>query len=260
MEDPARMARQPIADGGMFVGCAIVENDMDDLADRNSTLDGVEETDEFLMAMALQVLPDHCAVEHPHRSEQGRGPVALVVVGHGSRAAFLEGQARLGSVERLDLGFLIDAKHDGVRRQIDTEPDNVTQLAEELRVLGQFELPHAMRLEPVSTPDALNRGDADADGLGQPRWSNGLSRPAAAPGSVRRRARPPWAQVSGCGRVASCRVRARLRPRRKSAPASARRRSWICQSRARWRSCRRVQRSTIRSALAIHVSVLRCGL
>ena len=32
MEDPARMARQPIADDGMFVGCAIVENDMDDLA------------------------------------------------------------------------------------------------------------------------------------------------------------------------------------------------------------------------------------
>jgi hypothetical protein len=82
---------------------------------------------------------------------------------------FFEGQARLGSVERPDLGFLIDAKHDGVRRQIDTEPDNVTQLAEELRVLGQFELPHAMRLEPVSTPDALNRGDADADGLGHRR-------------------------------------------------------------------------------------------
>ena len=59
------------------------------MPDRNSTLDGVEETDEFLMAMALHVLPDHCAVEHLHRTEPGRGPVALVVVGHGSGASFL---------------------------------------------------------------------------------------------------------------------------------------------------------------------------
>ena len=53
MEDPARMIRQPFPDLGMLVGGVVVDDGVDDLAGRDGALDGVEETDEFLMAMLL---------------------------------------------------------------------------------------------------------------------------------------------------------------------------------------------------------------
>ena len=77
----------------------------------------------------------------------------LVIVGHRSGAALLQGQAGLGAVERLDLALFVDGKDDRVRRRIDVEADDVAQLVDEFGVLGQLELPDAMRLEPVSPPD-----------------------------------------------------------------------------------------------------------
>jgi hypothetical protein len=90
-------------------------------------------------------------------------------MGHGSSAAFLERQAGLGSVERLDLALFVDAEHDGVRRRIDIEPDNVAQLVDELGVFGQLKLPDAMGLKPMRAPDAPHRRSADACGLGHRR-------------------------------------------------------------------------------------------
>jgi hypothetical protein len=83
-------------------------------------------------------------------------PVALVVVGHRPGAALLQRQAGPRSVERLDLALLIDGEDDGVRRRIDGEPDDVLQLVNEGRIVGQLELPDPMRLEPMSAPDARN--------------------------------------------------------------------------------------------------------
>ena len=102
----------------MLVGGVVVEDRMDCLAGGHFALDGVEETDELLMSVALHVAADDGSVEHVHRCKQGGRPVPLVVVGHGSGAAFLERQAGLGSVERLDLALLVDAEHDRVRRRI----------------------------------------------------------------------------------------------------------------------------------------------
>ena len=69
-------------------------------------------------------------------------PLRYVVVGHGAAAALLHRQAGLGAVERLDLALLVDREHDGMRRRIDVEPDDVAQLGGELRVVGQLELAH----------------------------------------------------------------------------------------------------------------------
>src|SRR3954467_7402942 len=53
-----------------------------------------------------------------------------------------------------------------MRRGINVKPNDVAQLGGELRVGGQLELTHAMRLQTVGSPDALHRGDADPRGLG----------------------------------------------------------------------------------------------
>ena len=57
-----------------------------------SALDGVEEADELLMAMALHVAADDGAVEHVERGEQRGGAVALVVVRHGAGRPFFIGR------------------------------------------------------------------------------------------------------------------------------------------------------------------------
>jgi hypothetical protein len=85
---------------------------------------------------------------------------------------FLSG--RRGAIERLDLAFFVDGQHDGGRRRIDIEPDDVAQLGCEVRVLGELELAHPMRLQPVGAPDALNRTHRDADGLGHHLYKSGF--------------------------------------------------------------------------------------
>ena len=133
VEGEARMAVEPGAHLGVLVGGVVVEDDVDGLAGRHLALDGVEEADELLVAVALHVAADDGAVEHVERGEQGGGAVALVVVGHGAEPALLHRQAGLGAVERLDLALLVDRQHDGVRRRIDIEPDDVAQLVDEVR-------------------------------------------------------------------------------------------------------------------------------
>jgi len=90
---------------------------------------------------------------------------ACVVVGHGAEPTLLHGQAGLGAVERLDLALLVDGQHDGVGRRIDIEADDVAQLVDELRVIGELELPPAVGLKAVRLPDAAHGAGADAGGF-----------------------------------------------------------------------------------------------
>ena len=87
----------------MFVSCIVVENDVDDLADRNLRLNGVQKSNEFLMTMTLHVAADDRAVEDVESGEQRRGAVPLVIVCHGSEPALLQRQARLGAIKGLSL-------------------------------------------------------------------------------------------------------------------------------------------------------------
>jgi hypothetical protein len=49
----------------------------DNLAGGNLALDGVEEVNELLMAMALHVAADHGSVENVHRRQQSGCPFRL---------------------------------------------------------------------------------------------------------------------------------------------------------------------------------------
>ena len=188
------------------------------LAVRDRGLDGVEEADELLMAMPVHVAADHGSVEDVQRREERRRAMPLVVVGHGAGATLLQRQAGLGAVERLDLALLVDRQHDGVRRRVDVEPDHVTQLVDELRIVGELELPDPVRLEPVRAPDALDRADADAGRLRHHRGGpvGGLA-PADRSASARPPAPPPPAPSGG---MREGRVLSRSRPRQ---PSSAKR-------------------------------------
>ncbi len=165
VEDEPLVPSEPLEHFGMLVGGVIVEDHMHHLAGGNPSVDGVEKADELLMAVALHVLADDRAVENIHGGEQRRRAVPDVVVGHRAGAALLERQPGLGAVERLNLALLVERQDDGVRGRIDIEPDHIAQLLDEFRIVGKFELPHAVRLKTMFAPDALNRADGDARGL-----------------------------------------------------------------------------------------------
>jgi len=118
------------------------------------------------MAMALHTLADHLAFENAEDCEQGGGAMSLVVVREGCGAALLHRQAGLSSVERLDLALLVNRQNDGVVRWIDIKADDVAQLGDELRVIGELEPTHSVRLQAVGPPDALYRTDTDPDRFG----------------------------------------------------------------------------------------------
>ena len=64
----------------MFVSRIVVENDVDDLADRNLRLNGVQKSNAFLMTMTLHVAADDRAIEDVEDGEQCRGTVSCVMV------------------------------------------------------------------------------------------------------------------------------------------------------------------------------------
>ena len=66
-------------------------------------VDGVEKANELLMPVAAHALADDLAVEDVEGGEQGRGAMALIIVGHRAATAALHWQPRLGAVERLNL-------------------------------------------------------------------------------------------------------------------------------------------------------------
>src|SRR5258708_38644186 len=76
----------------MFVGGIVVEDDVDGLLDWNCFLDGVEEADELLVAMALHTPADYITFEHVEGSKQRGCTVTLVIMGHGASATLLHRQ------------------------------------------------------------------------------------------------------------------------------------------------------------------------
>jgi hypothetical protein len=106
VENETRVAIEPGTNVGVFVSCIVVENDVDDLADRNLRLDVVEKSNEFLMTMTLHVAADDRAIEDVEGGKQCRGAVPLVIVCHGSEPSLLQRQPWLGAIEGLNLAHM----------------------------------------------------------------------------------------------------------------------------------------------------------
>src|ERR1051325_3414622 len=99
------MTIEPCPCLGMLMRSVIVEDHMNDPADRDLGLDRVQEPDEFLVPVALHAATNDLAVEHVEGGEQGCGAVSLIVMRHRAGAAPLQRQSGLGSVESLDWLF-----------------------------------------------------------------------------------------------------------------------------------------------------------
>ncbi len=160
------MPVEPLADLGVLVGGVIVKNDVHRFFCWNLGVDSVEEANELLVAMTLHVASDDGASADVKCGEERCCAIAFAIMGHRAEPPLLQRQARLGPVQRLDPGLLINRQDNGVGGRIDIEADNVAQFIDEVGIVGELELPAAMGLKPVRPPDAPDRAGADADRSG----------------------------------------------------------------------------------------------
>ena len=90
---------------------------------------------------------EHLAGGDVQRGEQIGGAVALVVMGHRPGPARLHRQRRLGAVQCLALGLLVEAEHHGPLRRVQVQADDIDELLLEAGVVGQLERLDPPRLE-----------------------------------------------------------------------------------------------------------------
>lgn len=77
------------------------------------------------MAVPGLALTNHRSRLHVECRKQGRGAVALVIMGHRPAFPGLHRQAGLAPVQCLDLAFFVDGKYDGLLRWIQVEAHDI---------------------------------------------------------------------------------------------------------------------------------------
>ena len=82
---------------------------------------------------------------------------------HGWAASRFQRQARLATVQSLNLTLFVGAQHQSVFGGIQIQADDVFQFLRELGIVADLEGLHAMRFQSVGAPDTPHAGFADAD-------------------------------------------------------------------------------------------------
>jgi len=176
----ARMSSHPGFYARMLVGRVIVHDQMKVQLGRSFRIDFFEEADEFLMAVSRHAVSDHFSIKHAEGRKQRGCAVAFVIVRHGPAASLFHREPRLGSVEGLNLAFLVDAKDQRLVRGVEVEANDIVELVDKVLVATDLEGFDQMGLESMLFPNTLNACRTD---------TLCLSHCAYAPMSRRRRLR-----------------------------------------------------------------------
>ena len=91
------------------------------------------------MTMALLAHSDHGAIQRIQCGKQRRRTVALIVVRHRGAASLLQRQARLSSIQGLNLAFFIYTQNDRMLGRFQIEPDDGFHFLGEPLVLADLE-------------------------------------------------------------------------------------------------------------------------
>src|SRR5450759_424098 len=166
MKMDAGMCGQPGLDVGGGVGRGVVD-DRVQVTTREAASQLLEEAEEVWSAVCLRALADHLAGRHLQSSVEACQAISFVVVSLTSRYTRAKGQKGLRAVEGLDLGLLVHADDERVRRRVEVQPDDVNDLLFQVRISAELEGLDPMRLKVVGLPDAMNGGVGDTGLVGQ---------------------------------------------------------------------------------------------
>ncbi len=162
----ARMPGEPPPRFGSLVRRVVVQNDVDVEVGGHRFVDDPQELDELLRAVPSEALADDPPSCDIQGSEQRRRPVADVVVRPLLDGAGSQREHRLRPFEGLDLGLLVDTEHEGLVRRIHVQADDVPDLVDEERVVGELERLTPMRLQRERSPHAGDRALAQTGRVG----------------------------------------------------------------------------------------------
>jgi hypothetical protein len=151
------MPYQPALDRRRLVGGGVVEHDVHVEVRGHGGIDQVEEAAELLRPMARRHFGEHLSGCDIERGVEVGGAVADVVVALPRRHPRHQRQHRRRTVERLDLRLLVHTEHDRRLGRVEIEPDDVSDLVDELRIRGQLERLRLVRLQPERPPDSADR-------------------------------------------------------------------------------------------------------
>ena len=157
---------EPVPNERCFMRAVVVHDDVHVEVTRDFRLDQIEELAELDRAMTLMKLRDDLTGLRVERGEQRGRAVPIVVMCAALHLAGPHRQERLRAVQRLDLGFFVDAEYRRVLRRIQIQPHDVTHLFHEQRVGRQLERLAPMRLQAERTPDPIDGHATQVQRLG----------------------------------------------------------------------------------------------
>ena len=149
---------QPPLDRWGLVGRGVIADHMHTKLGWNGLVDAGQKAAELDGAVPAGQIGDHLARGHIQGGVQVGGAMAGVVMGGPLGGPWQQRQHRSGPVQRLHLGLLIHAQHQGGLGWVEVQPDDVADLVDELRIGRELERLGEMRLEPERPPDPADRG------------------------------------------------------------------------------------------------------
>ena len=102
----------------MLVRAVVVHDQMQGDLSGEFLVQSSEKPEELLVPMPLMALSDDATAQNFQGREQSGGAVAFVIMRHRPATAFLQGQAGLRTIQRLNLALLIHTQHDRLLRWI----------------------------------------------------------------------------------------------------------------------------------------------
>ena len=145
----------------------IVDNQMQVQVSWGLLINQFQKLDPFLMAMTIHTCPNDAPFGHFQSGEQGRGPVAFVVVGHRSQSSFNQGQTRLGSVQGLNRCLFISAQDQRMLGRVQIQAHHIDHFVSKLFVSADFERLGQMGFKTTGLPNPVHHRFIDAQLLGQ---------------------------------------------------------------------------------------------
>src|SRR3990170_1767219 len=146
--------RAPRLHPRILVRAVVVKNQMNLAPARSRSLHPLQKRQEFGVAVPRPAVADDGPVQDIKNRKQGRGAKADAIMRLVRRESWPQRQARLRSIQGLDLALLVHAQHQRLVWWVEVEPHHVSQFADEVGVPTQLEGLGAMRLQAVGAPGA----------------------------------------------------------------------------------------------------------
>ena len=127
---PMRAAREPRLDRGRFMCGVVIHHEMNIQVIRHLSVDTFQEVEKFRGTMTFVAFADYRTCCDVEGCKQRRRTVPEIGMGTSFRHARYHGQDWLFAVQRLDLGFLVDAQHDRAVRWRHVKTDNIPNLVD----------------------------------------------------------------------------------------------------------------------------------